>query len=83
MMDLCEFGPWWQDFSAWDDKLHAMTLDARRFCEDHKIPPCTIEEWSTLPQPSFILVNALLSYIYLQYILYLYPVFWCAHAAQV
>ena len=59
MMDLCEFGPWWQDFSAWDDKLHAMTLDARRFCEDHKIPPCTIEEWSTLPQPSFILVNAL------------------------
>ena len=46
MMDLAEFSPDLQ-FETWDERLQALTLDAREWCRQHKFAPSLVEDFSS------------------------------------
>ena len=48
MLDLCEHDLAYQDYETWDERLQALTLDARDWCRGHKFAPSLVDDFSSL-----------------------------------
>ena len=48
LMDMAEFIGSFQHHDTWDERLQALTLDARQWCRQHKFPPSLVDDFSFL-----------------------------------
>ena len=46
LCDLAMHAPWAMEYETWDEKLRAVTLDAREWCRANKLAPSSIDDFS-------------------------------------